>query len=81
MLWQTILFWVRMVRRLAFWGTTAALALWLYSRGPAGMMEDVQYWQGAWSHEYGYWKEREQIARNARQGVNYVKQRQQGNWF
>ncbi|KAK3617928.1 hypothetical protein LTR56_001995 [Elasticomyces elasticus] len=81
MLWQTLLFWVRLVRRVVFWGGAAALGMWLYSRGPAGMMEDLQYWQSTWSGEYSHWKEKEQIARNARQGVNYGGQRQQGRWF
>ncbi|TKA80441.1 hypothetical protein B0A55_03387 [Friedmanniomyces simplex] len=83
MLWQTLLFWVRLVRRLVFWGGMAALALWLWGRGPAGVVEDVRYWQGAWGQEYGYWKERERVARDARLGVGYGgrQQQQQGRWF
>ncbi|KAI7471148.1 hypothetical protein KC351_g12274 [Hortaea werneckii] len=68
MLWQTLLFWMRFVRRLVLWGGIAALGLWFWSRGPDGVLEDVQYWQGQWSHEYGYWKEKERVARLARQG-------------
>ncbi|RMZ23527.1 hypothetical protein D0859_12442 [Hortaea werneckii] len=68
MLWKTLLFWMRFVRRLVLWGGIAALGLWFWSRGPDGVLEDVQYWQGQWSHEYGYWKEEERVARLARQG-------------
>jgi len=53
----------------------------MYSRGPDGMMEDVQYWQGSWSKEYQYWKERENVARTARQGVNYGGRQQAAGWF
>ncbi|KAK3072319.1 hypothetical protein LTR53_007052 [Teratosphaeriaceae sp. CCFEE 6253] len=83
MLWQTLLFWLRLARRIVFWGGLAVVALWMWSRGPAGMVEDVQYWRGAWSHEYDYWKEREQVTRQARQGGKYGggRQQAQGGWF
>ncbi|KAK1068766.1 hypothetical protein LTR74_005424 [Friedmanniomyces endolithicus] len=84
MLWQTLLFWVRLVRRLLFWGGAVGLAVWLWSRGPAGVVEDVGYWVGAWRMEYAGWKEREMGARG---GVGFggrqqvVQQQQQGRWF
>jgi hypothetical protein len=84
MLWQTLLFWIRLARRVIFWGGLAVLALWMWNRGPEGMMEDVGYWQETWSSEYTYWKDRENIARLARQGRNYAGGGQQARlkgWF
>ncbi|KAK0247265.1 hypothetical protein LTR91_024813 [Friedmanniomyces endolithicus] len=84
MLWQTLLFWVRLVRRLVFWGGAVGLALWLWTRGPVGVVEDVGFWVGAWRVEYAGWKEREIGARGGvgsggRQQV--VQQQQHGRWF
>jgi hypothetical protein len=84
MLWQTLLFWFRLARRILFWGGLAALALWMWNRGPDGMMEDITYWQGVWSSEYRQLKDREDIAKLARQGRNYAggrQQPQQRGWF
>lgn len=83
-LWQTVKFWFRLARRLLLWGGLAALALWVYNRGPDGMADDLRYWQGQWGKEYVYWKERERVARMmARQGVNYDGGREQpvGSWW
>ena len=68
MLWQTLLFWVGLARKLVFWGGLVSLAVWMYARGPEGVMEDVDYWWQVWTKEYQYWREREDVARLARQG-------------
>ncbi|EMD01256.1 hypothetical protein BAUCODRAFT_144802 [Baudoinia panamericana UAMH 10762] len=82
MLWQTVVFWFKMARRLLFWGVLAALGLWMWTRGPEGVWEDVQYWSEAWGKEYGYWKEQEKVARLAAQGRNYGgKQQRPVGWF
>jgi hypothetical protein len=69
MLYQTFIFWLRMGVRLVFWASLAALGLWMYNRGPDGVMEDVHYWWDVWNHEHIYWKEREKVARMTRQGA------------
>lgn len=66
-LWQTLMFWLRMVRRVLFWGTLVVLAVWMWSRGPAGVMEDVGYWVETWKKEKDHWTERERMARMAGQ--------------
>jgi len=76
MLFQTVLFWFRLARTLAFWGGFVALALWLYSRGPEGMVEDVQYWYDVWMGQYGHWKEQEKLAQMAQQAMQQKKR-----WF
>lgn len=81
MLWQTMLFWLRLARKIVFWGGLAALALWLYTRGPDGVMEDVEYWLQVWNHEHEYWRERERAARMARQGGGMRKQGKSGGWY
>ena len=40
----------------------------MYTRGPEGVGEDVQYWWSVWNQEHEYWRERERVARMARQG-------------
>ena len=70
-LWQALMFWVRMVRRVVFWGGLAVLGMWLWTRGPEGVVEDVGYWVGVWQAERETWVERERVARmnaNAAQG-------------
>ena len=81
MLWQTVMFWIRMVRRLVFWGGLAALALWVWSRGPEGMLEDVRYWSQTWNKEYDHWKDKETVAKMARQGGRGYGRPQQTGWF
>lgn len=63
MVYQTLLFWLRMARRVVVWGGLAALAVWMYSRGPEGAAADVQYWYDMWMGEYQRWKEQERVAR------------------
>ncbi|CAK4031212.1 hypothetical protein D0868_16314 [Lecanosticta acicola] len=78
MLWQTILFWVRMIWKLVFWGGLVALALWMYTRGPDGVAADIQYWQQNWNKEYQYWKEQERVAKLLHQQQG---QRRPGGWY
>lgn len=66
-LWQTLMFWVRMVRRVVFWGGLVVLAMWMWTRGPEGVVEDVGYWVGIWQEEKAHWSERERAARVAGQ--------------
>ncbi|KAF2722787.1 hypothetical protein K431DRAFT_244366 [Polychaeton citri CBS 116435] len=63
MLWQAVMFWVRLAKTIIFWGGLGALAIWVYNRGPDGMMEDVSYWTEVWQQEHHYWKEQEREAR------------------
>ena len=59
MLWQTLLFWLRLARLIVFWGAPVLLAVWLWFRGPAGVWEDIEFWTAVWSHEYAQLRERE----------------------
>ncbi|KXT04404.1 hypothetical protein AC578_3567 [Pseudocercospora eumusae] len=63
MLFQTVMFWFRMARRLVFWGGLVGLAVWMYTRGPEGAAADLQYWYETWMGEYQHWKEQERVAR------------------
>jgi Na+/proline symporter len=63
MLYNSVIFWFRVARRMAFWGGLIGIALWLYARGPDGVAQDVQYWYETWNREYKYWKEQESSAR------------------
>jgi hypothetical protein len=89
MLWQTVKFWLRLLSKVLFWGGLVALSVWMYARGPEGIMDDVEYWWGDWSKNYEYWRDRERVAGRARQGVNYGAQgrgggrrpQQGGRWY
>jgi hypothetical protein len=63
MLYNQVMFWFRVARRMAFWGGLIGVALWMYARGPDGVAEDVRYWYETWNGEYQYWKEQESSAR------------------
>lgn len=71
MLYQTVLFWLRMVRKIVFWGTLIGLAVWMYTRGPDGVAEDLQYWFDTWNGEYQFWKHQERNAQVMRQKPAY----------
>ncbi|KAF2486908.1 hypothetical protein BDY17DRAFT_292329 [Neohortaea acidophila] len=79
LLWQTVLFWLRLARRVVFWGGLVMLGLWLYTRGPEGVWADVQYWVDVWGQEKEYWKDKDRIARMARQGGKM--KGGAGSWF
>lgn len=81
MLVQTLLFWFRLARSVVFWGGLVVLGLWMWSRGPEGMVQDVFYWQEQWGKEYGYWKDKERVARAARQGLGSGGRQRQTGWF
>ena len=63
MLWQTFMFWFRLAKGLLFWGGLVVLGLWMYTRGPEGVVQDVQYWVLVWTSEKDHWKEKERVAR------------------
>lgn len=67
MLWQSIKFWLRMVYKVAFWGAMAAMGLWLWTRGPDGVVEDIQHWSSEWSKNYEYYTNKENVARLTQQ--------------
>lgn len=52
MLVSTIMFWIRLASKVVFWGSLAILGLWMWTRGPEGVMEDVGHWSGIWAAEY-----------------------------
>lgn len=80
MLYQTVMFWVRMVRKVAFWGGLAVIVLWLYTRGPNGVADDVQYWYDTWSAEYHRYQEQERIAQLMRRQQQGMPGHRQAFW-
>ena len=81
MLFQTLVFWFRLARKVVFWGGLVAFAVWMYARGPDGIMEDMGYWWQVWNQEHDYWREREKAARMARQGRMMGSRAGHGGWF
>ncbi|KAH9827109.1 Nuclear pore assembly and biogenesis [Teratosphaeria destructans] len=80
MLWQTLTFWLRLVRRTLFWGMLVSLGFWVYARGVEGVVEDVGLWKERWWEEYEIWQERERIARMMGQGQRGFGGRHRGGW-
>jgi hypothetical protein len=76
MLYQTLIFWIRMAWRLVFWGGLVALGLWMYNRGPEGVGEDIQYWADVWMQEREYWMEQQ----NQRLKVESLRAQQGRGW-
>lgn len=58
MLVNTVMFWFRLAARLMFWGSLTAVGLWMWTRGPAGVIEDMSFWGQAWTEEYKYFTDR-----------------------
>nr|POE49278.1 hypothetical protein CFP56_32428 [Quercus suber] len=62
MVLNSIFGWIRLVFRLVFWISLVVVGMWMWQRGPEGVVDDFQYWVGIWSQEYGYWKDKERVA-------------------
>ncbi|KAF4549471.1 Hypothetical protein D9617_21g096920 [Elsinoe fawcettii] len=68
LLYQAVMWWVRLFFRLVFWGAIIAVVTWFVSRGPDGVIEDTGRLIDIWKGEYGYWKARDQEAKYFRDG-------------
>ncbi|PPJ55393.1 hypothetical protein CBER1_02715 [Cercospora berteroae] len=78
----TVLWWFRFIKGVVFYGGLMGLALWMYTRGPAGVAEDLGYWWGVWKGEYAHWSEQERVARIMReQGIPAGGGRGRANWY
>jgi hypothetical protein len=69
MLVNTVMFWIRLASKIIFWGSLAIAGLWMWTRGPQGVMDDVGHWSGVWTEEYKHFTDRtnEKIARGNQQ--------------
>ncbi|KAF2214936.1 hypothetical protein CERZMDRAFT_36615 [Cercospora zeae-maydis SCOH1-5] len=77
----TVLWWLRLIKSVVFYGGLMGLALWMYTRGPVGASEDVGYWWGVWRGEYAHWSEQGRMARVMReQGIPAGAGRGRANW-
>lgn len=65
MLYRAVIFWVTLAVRVFFLGSLALIAIWMYTRGPDGALEDMQYWGGYWKGEYHKWERQARVAQNA----------------
>jgi hypothetical protein len=69
MLLNTVMFWFRLATKVIFWGSLAIMGLWMWTRGPEGVMEDLKHWSGVWTAEYKQFSDRagHNIARGKQQ--------------
>lgn len=69
MLLSTVMFWLRLAARILFWGSLAIVGLWMWTRGPEGILDDLGYSGRAWSEEYKYFTDRaeQRMAKGAQQ--------------
>ena len=51
-LYRAVMWWLTMAVRVAFIVGVAVLAGWVYTRGPDGAWDDLQYWAAYWMREY-----------------------------
>jgi hypothetical protein len=58
MLLSTVMFWLRLATKILFWGSLAIVGLWMWTRGPEGILQDLAYWGRAWTEEYRYFTDR-----------------------
>ena len=74
MLLSTVMFWLRLAARILFWGSLAIVGLWMWTRGPEGILDDLGYWGRAWSEEYKYFTDRaeQRMAKGAQQPYGSV---------
>lgn len=61
-LYKSLIFWLRMLWRAVFWVGLIGLALWMYTRGPAGVADDVQHWYYLWKENHAYWEDQQRRA-------------------
>jgi len=61
LLYRTIMFWIVLILKIAFYGSLAAIGLWIWSRGIEGVEEDIGNLTQLWKHEYGYWQEKQRL--------------------
>jgi len=71
MLRQAVMFWVRIVTRLLFWGTILVCGVYVWGRGVDGTVDDVRVYGGAlmdlWTREYDKYDNMQKQAKVAAQ--------------
>ena len=80
MLWRAFIFWVRLAVRVIFWSSLMMMAAWLYSRGPDGVVEDLQNAATHWQSQYDFYQgqvdaQRKLVSREGMRGHN-----KRGGW-
>ncbi|KAL9084681.1 MAG: hypothetical protein Q9159_005111 [Coniocarpon cinnabarinum] len=78
MLYQTVIWWISLFLRLAFWTVILSVGLWIWQRGFGGAMTDAEAWKDEWTKQYQYWQRQEMHARHA-QGIGVAGTR--GPWW
>lgn len=58
MLVSTVMFWIRLATKVIFWGSLAIAGLWMWTRGPEGVLQDLGHWSNVWTEEYKHFAER-----------------------
>ncbi|GAM87750.1 hypothetical protein ANO11243_057770 [Dothideomycetidae sp. 11243] len=58
LLYQTVMWWIRLAFRLAYWSAIIGVVTWVVTRGSDGVAADVQRVVDLWNGEYQYWKAR-----------------------
>ncbi|KAL2353863.1 hypothetical protein BJ546DRAFT_1061958 [Cryomyces antarcticus] len=67
MLRRTLLFWLGLACKIAFYGAVVVAALWLWQRGVDGALADSRRLAYGWSSEYASWRDRAEGARLVRE--------------
>lgn len=87
---NAVMFWVRLVFRILFWGAMVGVGLWVYYRGLEGFIEDLLALGRFWLGEYegfkddvrGYREQKErQLLREQREQAIRDQQQRKNRWW
>jgi hypothetical protein len=62
MLYRAIMFWVKLIFRVAVFFSLGMIGVWMYTRGPEGALEDATHWKTHWETEYQRWSRQQKLA-------------------
>lgn len=61
MAYRAVMFWVTLAIRFVFWASLIFVGVWVWNRGPDGVIEDVSHWWGVYMGEVKYWEEQQEL--------------------
>ncbi|OCK73521.1 hypothetical protein K432DRAFT_387350 [Lepidopterella palustris CBS 459.81] len=67
MFWRAVMFWVRLVFRIVFWGSLVLAGVWVWNRGVDDAVQDAQsavaYWVGYWQEQRVVYEQQVELAK------------------
>jgi hypothetical protein len=82
--YNAVMFWVVLIARIVFWGSLIVGGIYVWNRGPDGVIEDISTAYGIWMGEYDYWKKQYKASEDLRRQLDSrygVNERLAGVWW